>query len=131
MRSTAAYVSVSGPADPMTVWQRYYEPRSWSTWSPQIRSVEYEHSILRPDTQGVVRTYGGVGVAFTIEEVSTFDHTWTWRVVALGLRLRMVHGVRPTGGSGTQVWLTVSGPALIARAYACVATFALRRLVRR
>lgn len=130
MRPTAARVSVSGQADPETVWQRYYEPQSWSTWAPQIRAVEYEHPVLRPGTKGVVRTFGGVGVDFTIEEVSVVDRTWTWQVAVRGLTLRMAHGVRPAGDAGSRTWLTVTGPAVISRAYAWSATIALKRLVR-
>lgn len=130
MRPIAAGVSVSGPADPETVWRRYYEPQSWSTWAPQIRAVEYEHPTLRPGTEGVVRTFVGVGVAFTIEEVSAVDRTWTWRVVVLGLPLHMAHGVRLAGDAGSRTWLTVTGPAVISHVYAWLATIALWRLVR-
>lgn len=129
MRSRSVRVSVCGPMDPDTVWRRYHEPRWWSTWSPQICSVEYEHPTLCPGTEGVVRTFGGVGVAFMIDEVCTLDRTWTWRVVVLGLTLRMTHDVRPAGNAGSRTWLTVTGPAVISRAYAWLATIALWRLV--
>ncbi|WEV77237.1 SRPBCC family protein [Janibacter cremeus] len=127
--SSTARVSVAGAAAVETVWQRYTRPALWPTWSPQIRSVEYEHPTLRPGTKRVVRTVAGSGVPFTIEEVDVADHTWSWQVVALGLRLHLVHGVRPHP-TGSETWLEVTGPPVVGRAYARVATLALRRLVR-
>lgn len=127
--SATGRVSVAGPASADTVWQRYTQPALWHTWSPQIRSVEYDHPALRPHTHGVVRTFAGVGIPFTIEDVDTADLTWTWRVEALGLRLRLTHGVLPHP-EGSQTWLEVTGPPLISQAYAQVARVALRRLVR-
>lgn len=131
MRPTDARVSVSGPADPETVWQRYTEPRLWPTWSPQIRSVEYEHPTLLPSTDGVVRTFGGIGIPFTVEEVVASRRTWAWRVEVRGLSLHMSHGVQAEGGHGTRTWLQVTGPPMISPAYAhAAAVVALRRLVR-
>lgn len=127
---STARVSVTGPAYPETVWQRYTQPRLWATWSPQIRSVEYDHPTLRPSSTGVVRTFGGIGIPFTIEEVVPAERTWTWRVDALGVTLHLAHGVRPAEGEGTRTWLTVTGPPVISEAYARAATIALRRLVR-
>ena len=127
--STTARVSVAGPAPVETVWQRYIQPALWPTWSPQIRSVEYEYETLRPHTKGVVRTFGGIGIPFTIEDVIAADRTWTWQVEALGLRLHLAHGVLPhTGGSET--WLEVTGPPLVSSVYAQTARLALHRLVR-
>ncbi|WP_338749181.1 SRPBCC family protein [Janibacter alittae] len=123
-------MSVTGTATVGTVWQRYVEPRLWPTWSPQIRSVEYDHPRLRSATKGVVRTFGGLGVPFTIEEVSSTEHTWRWRVEAFGLPLRLDHGVR-AHPRGCETWLEVTGPPVISRVYAQAATIALRRLVRR
>ncbi|NYF98317.1 SRPBCC family protein [Janibacter cremeus] len=122
-------MSVTGPASAETAWQRYLEPRLWSSWSPQIWSVEYAHPQLLPGTKGVVRTFGGIGVPFTIEEVSPTEHTWRWRVVAFGLPLRLDHGVRGHP-RGCETWLEVTGPPVISRVYAHLATIALRRLVR-
>lgn len=127
--SARARVSVTGPASLETVWQRYVEPRLWSTWSPQIRSVEYDHPTLRPGTKGVVRTFGGVGIPFTIEDVVPADRRWTWRVVAFGISLRLEHGVL-AHEEGSETWLVVSGPPIVSRVYAQAATIALRRLVR-
>lgn len=127
--STTARVSVTGGAPVETVWQRYTRPALWPTWAPQIRSVEYEHPTLRPGTKGVVRTVVGFGVPFTIEEVDVADRTWSWQVTALGLRLHLTHGVLPHPG-GSETWLEVTGPPLISRTYARLATFALNRLVR-
>lgn len=123
-------MSVTGPVTVGTVWQRYVEPRLWPTWSPQIRSVEYDHPRLRPGTTGVVRTFGGLGIPFTIEEVVSAEHTWRWRVEALGIPLRLDHGVC-AHPRGCQTWLEVTGPPVITRVYARAATIALRRLVRR
>lgn len=128
MTSTAR-VSVTGTAPVETVWQRYTRPALWPTWSPQIRSVEYEHPTLRPGTKGVVRTVVGFGVPFTIEEVDVADRTWSWHVEALGLRLHLAHGVL-AHPAGSETWLEVTGPPVVGPAYARVATLALRRLVR-
>ena len=125
---STARVSVTGGARPETAWERYVRPRLWPTWSPQIRSVEYDHPTLRPRTKGVVRTFAGVGIPFVIEDVDPVERTWTWRVVAFGLSLRLRHGVR-THAEGSQTWLEVTGPPLISHAYARIATIALRRLV--
>ena len=117
-------------ASPETAWQRYAQPGLWHTWSPQIRSVEYDHPTLRPETRGVVRTLGGVGIPFTIEDVSPTERAWTWRVHLSALTVRLTHGVGPGTGGGSSTWLTVTGPPLVSHAYARFATIALRRLVR-
>lgn len=127
---TTAHVSVAGSASPETAWQRYAQPRLWHTWSPQIRSVEYGHPTLRPGTSGVVRTFGGIGIPFTIENVAPAERTWTWRVDVSVLTLRMTHGVRPGDGHGSRTWLEITGPRLVSQAYARFAIIALRRLVR-
>lgn len=126
---TTTRVSVTGPASPATAWQRYVQPRLWPTWSPQIRSVEYEHPVLLPGTTGTVRTFGGIGIPFDIEEVAAAERTWTWRVRVGGLTVRLQHGVLPHA-KGSETWLAVSGPPVISQAYAQIATIALRRLVR-
>lgn len=130
-RRTEGRVSVTGSADPETVWQRYAQPRLWPTWSPQIRSVEYDHPTLRPRTRGVVRTFGGAGIPFEVEEVDDLRRTWAWRVEVRGLRLHLDHGVESAEGAGSRTWLKVTGPPVISHLYAHVAaTLALRRLVR-
>lgn len=130
-RRTEARVSASGSADPETVWQRYAQPRLWPTWSPQIRSVEYDHPTLRPGTRGVVRTFGGMGIPFEVEEVDPWKRTWAWQVEVLGQTLHLDHGVEPAEGPGSRTWLKVTGPPVISHIYAHVAAIiALRRLVR-
>ncbi|WP_435201198.1 SRPBCC family protein [Janibacter sp. GS2] len=127
---TTSRVSVTGPASPETAWQRYVHPGLWRTWSPQIRFVEYDHPVLVPGTRGTVRTFGGIGIPFAIEEVAAAERTWTWRVRVGGLSLRLHHGVLPHA-QGSETWLAVSGPPVISPAYARIATIALRRLLRR
>lgn len=131
MRVTDARVSVSGTADPDTVWQRYTQPALWATWSPQIRSVEYGHPTLVAGTSGTVRTVGGIGIPFTVEVVDPSRRTWSWRVEALGVSLRLDHGVSAEGVTGCRTWLLVTGPPVISQAYAHgPAALALRHLVR-
>lgn len=131
MRRTEARVSITGPADPETVWQRYAQPQLWPTWSPQVRSVEYAHSTLRSGTSGVVRTFGGIGIPFAVEQVDESRRTWAWRVEVRGLTLHLNHGVESAAGSGTRTWLEVTGPPVISHVYArAAAVIALRRLVR-
>lgn len=131
MKPAEARVHVTGRADPETVWQRYVQPQLWPTWSPQIRSVEYPHPTLRPGTKGVVRTVGGIGISFTVEEVDESRCTWAWRVKTRGLTLHLSHGVEPADGPGSRTWLEVTGPPVISPVYARVAAIiALPRLVR-
>ncbi len=132
MRPRTAVVRVAGPADPETVWRRYTQPQLWPTWSPQIRSVEYGHSLLRPGTGGVVRTVGGIGIPFTVAEVDAASRTWAWQVrLRGGLSLSLNHGVEPADGPGTSTWLEVTGPPMVTPVYARIAAIsALPRLVR-
>jgi len=132
MRDMQLMLRAAGPADPDLVWQRYLRPALWSQFSPQIRRVECADPELRAGSRGRVHGPPGLAVDFLVSEVDVEARTWAWqvRVLLLGVRLRLRHGVlcaRP----GTSTWLLVSGPAPVVLAYAPLARWALGRLVRR
>ncbi|MFD8566924.1 SRPBCC family protein [Streptomyces sp. NPDC059639] len=118
-----------GAADVDTVWQRYARPALWSTWAPQIRSVESEPE-LRAGMRGKVRPVAGPAVRFVVTAVDHEALTWTWRVQAGPFSLLLRHAVDRGGSTGAVTRLTVEGPAPVVLAYAPVARHALRRLVR-
>ncbi|MEU6389552.1 SRPBCC family protein [Streptomyces sp. NPDC046939] len=118
-----------GAADPDTVWQRYLHPALWPGWAPQIRSVETGDE-LRAGMRGRLRPVVGPAVAFVITSVDVEARTWSWRVAAGPFRMRLWHAVRPHGVSGAATELTVEGPLPVVLAYAPLARYALRRLVR-
>jgi hypothetical protein len=125
-------VRATGPVPADTAWERYADPRLWSTWSPQVQRVTSDRSRLATGMTGTV--HAGLTPRPTLPvpfEVLDADHrarTWTW-VAHLGpVRLRLAHGVREVA-DGTQTWLSISGPLPIVAAYRPVAAIALRRLV--
>ncbi|WP_420036929.1 SRPBCC family protein [Streptomyces sp. cg28] len=122
-------LSEQGAADADTVWRRYAQPARWPTWAPQIRSVETEPE-LRAGMWGRVRPVVGPAVRFVVEAVDHEARTWSWRVQAGPVRLRLDHAVDRSGRSGAATRLTVTGPAPVVLAYAPLARRALRRLVR-
>ncbi|MBO1330680.1 SRPBCC family protein [Streptomyces sp. VRA16 Mangrove soil] len=118
-----------GAADVDTVWRRYAEPALWSTWAPQIRSVESEPE-LRAGMRGRVRPVVGPSVRFLVTDVDDAARTWCWRVQAGPVRMELGHTVDSDGRPGAATELTVEGPALVVLAYAPLARRALRNLVR-
>ncbi|MFH8487579.1 SRPBCC family protein [Streptomyces longisporoflavus] len=122
-------VRAAGAASVRTVWQRYADTAAWSTWAPQIRSVEAERK-LRAGMRGRVRPVVGPGIAFVVEAVDHEAHTWQWRVRLGPVRMRLWHAVLPRDPSGTIAELRIEGPMPVVVAYAPLARRALRRLVR-
>jgi len=120
-----------GPRDPDEVWDRYVHPHRWPEWSPQIRAIDASDSRIAPGTTGTVHGPGGLRVRFTVIEVNDTGpvRTWSWRVEALGVHMRLDHSVAPHG-SGTRTTARIDGSALVVLLYAPIAQFALRRLVR-
>lgn len=118
-----------GAADADTAWQRYLHPALWPTWAPQIRSVETGDTLCA-GMRGRVRPVVGPAVAFVIASVDPEARTWSWRVQAGPVRMRLSHAVRPYGTTGCATRLTVEGPLPVVLAYAPLAQVALRRLVR-
>jgi hypothetical protein len=123
-----------GPASPEVVWQRYAEPKRWTTWSPQIRGVVYPYRRLRPGTGGRVHGPVGLTVVFLIDAVDEDRRTWSWtispRVAGWTVaRLRLHHVVSPARPTGSATTLRLCGRAPVVLAYAPVASIALRRLV--
>ncbi len=125
---------VCGPIDPTTAWQRYAEPRLWSTWAPHIRGVDYALDRLHTGTSGAVIGPLGLRLPFTIDAIDEENRTWSWTVQ---LRTRghalvtvdLDHGVE-AGGTGTATWLRLRGAWPVILAYAPVSRWALRYLVR-
>lgn len=123
-----AHLTATGPASTETAWERYLRPELWSTWSPQIRRVDYAHPTLRADTSGWVHGPWPARVPFRVLEVDESARRWTWEV-RLGLvRVCMVHGVTAYAG-GSRTTLDITAPTPLALAYAPLARLALRRLV--
>ncbi|GAB2935508.1 hypothetical protein GCM10027047_35080 [Rhodococcus aerolatus] len=130
-------LTAAGPAHPDEVWDRYFRPRRWSEWSPQIRRVERSTEEIRVGTTGRVWGPPGLAVDFTVTDVDPAARTWAWRVrvLLLGTHLALRHGVeaRDTDdpGAGTRTWLEVRGARVVVTGYAPLARLALSRLVRR
>lgn len=124
-------LSVTGPAHPDEVWDRYLRPRRWAEWSPQIRRVERSDEEIRAGTTGRVWGPPGLAVDFTVTAVDPAARTWSWgvRVLLLGTHLTLRHGVVAHAG-GTRTWLEVRGARPVVLGYAPLARLALARLVR-
>lgn len=121
----------TGRAPTALAWQRYADTRLWSSWSPQIRRLELDASThhLLPGLTGRVVGPLGVSVRFVVDQLDEQAMTWTWRVHAGPVRLRLQHAVadHPEGCVTT---LTIEGPAPVAVGYSLPAQLALHRLVR-
>ncbi len=118
----------TGPVGPELAWQRYVEPRRWTSWSPQLRRVEYGPSRLETGTAGRVVGPLGVWLGFWVEDVDEPARTWTWVVRRGPVSVVLQHGVE-AAGSGSRTWLALRGPAPVVLAYAPIARVALGRLV--
>lgn len=136
-------LAVRGPAPPRVVWRRYARLALWPTWSPQIRSVSADGGRLATGRRGTVHGWAGLRVPFVVDEVSRRRRRWVWTVHLAGVlglplpgwarsatRMRLEHAVAPRSGRGSTTTLVVSGRAPVVAAYAPLAAWALRRLVR-
>lgn len=121
-------ISVSGRADPATVWARYRSTAQWPEWAPQIRAVDPPEAALRPGLRGMVSGPLGLRVPFVVDAVDDDHRTWTWTVRVSAIAVRMQHDVRATS-TGSRTSLTVTGPWPVCATYPAVARCALRRLV--
>ena len=134
-------VQACGDARPEDVWDRYVDPRAWSSWAPHISSVsvargELEGTVV-PGLRGTVLGPALLRVPFRILSVDHAAHRWTWRVGIGPLAVTMDHGVDPAGAdepegrrSGSCAWLRIHLPTPLAAPYLPFARRALRRLVR-
>ncbi|MFD0052807.1 SRPBCC family protein [Streptomyces sp. NPDC127168] len=119
-----------GPIDADTAWQRYTRLDAWASWAPQIRYVHADRRLLAPGLTGQVESVARIKVPFRVEAVDDERRTWSWRVKVGPVRIRLHHEVHASEG-GCRTDLTMNGPGLVLAAYAPLARFALRRLVRR
>lgn len=125
---------VNGPASVELAWERYADPALWSTWAPQIRSVEVDGGgtvdRISAGMRGTVHALFGVSVRFEVTEVDEADHRWAWTVHLPAITLRLEHTLEPAGRArGSRTGLVVDGPAPVVLAYVPVARLALHRLV--
>jgi hypothetical protein len=123
------HLDVTGPATLDQVWDRYVRPARWSSWSPQIRAVDYPEPELVAGTAGVVRGPLGLALPFEILAVDVERRCWSWRVKPPVGEMILAHTVTAAAG-GTRTGLDVDGPALLVVPYLPIARLALRRLVR-
>ena len=121
-------VSVTGPSEVATAWERYLFPARWAEWAPQIRAVECTAERIAPGVSGVVRGPAGLAIPFRVLEVDDAARAWRWSVTAAGIRVVMHHDLAATP-DGTVAGLTMDGPAVVVLGYGPVARLALRRLV--
>lgn len=118
-----------GRAPAGLVWTRYLRPALWSTWSPQIVSVDYPGEQLAAGSGGTVHGWLGLRVGFTVDEVDLINRAWSWTVrLPLGVRLALRHTVS-ADGAGSRTGLVVDGPLPVVLAYAPLARIALQKLV--
>ena len=118
-----------GGADPDVAWERYVDFALWSTWSPQILSVDADASRIAPGVTGRVHGPVGVGVDFVVDAVDELARTWSWTVRWGPITLALFHAVTAREG-GCATALRVRGPAPVVLGYAPLARIALGRLVR-
>jgi hypothetical protein len=125
--------SASGPVPPDEVWERYAQPEVWSSWAPQIRSVDAPER-LSQGASGRVHGLLGVTAEFVVDTWDAEALEWSWTVsghLPLGVPgpvLHLVHGVEPSG-AGSRAWILVRGAPPWVAAYLGPARLALHRLV--
>ena len=127
---TTTTLHATGLVAPAEVWERYAVPARWSTWAPHITGVEVDVLRLTAGASGRVRGPGGLVLPFEVEDVDEDARRWSWRVHAGPITLHLVHWVVPAPDGGATTGLRTSGPAPVVLAYAPLAGWALRRLVR-
>lgn len=123
-------ISATGDASPDEAWRGFAFPTQWSSWAPQIQSVEGLSSPIKPGDRGIVRGPAGAHVSVHITAVQHDQRSWSWQVrTPIGL-VRMDHRVTPRG-DGARASTTVHVPCAVAACYAPIAWVAMRRLVTR
>jgi hypothetical protein len=128
---TAITLRATGGATVDVVWERYAKPALWSSWSPQVSSVELDGNADRiaAGVHGVVHGPLGVRASFVITACDEIARTWSWSVEVGPAHLVLVHEVHETS-NGSATTLAASGPALVVLGYLAPAKLALNRLVR-
>ncbi|WP_299035573.1 SRPBCC family protein [uncultured Pseudokineococcus sp.] len=134
LRRLSLTTGAAGAAPVEEAWERYAQPALWSTWSPQIRSVDLPARIA-PGVRGAVHGPGGLRADVVVEDVDEQRRTWSWSVVlgrpgVPGVGLHLDHAVEAAPGGGCSTSLVLTGPAPVVLGYAPAAWWALRRLVR-
>lgn len=123
-------VAARGASRVEDVWRAYSTPARWHEWSPQIVDVECPEPSVPVETgrAGVVRGPLGARVTFSVTDVDTSAHRWTWQVRTGLLTLTMQHGVDGEDGAA-RAWVRITGPLPVVLGYAPAARVALARLV--
>ena len=124
-------LSAHGGASPATAWERYADPRLWSTWAPHLAGVDLEPGSgprLVAGLRGRVAPVVGPRLPFEVLSVDHHAMTWSWRVHLGPVGLHLVHDVRPRG-AGSASGLVMRGPLAVVAPYAPLARWALARLV--
>ena len=117
----------AGAAPVELAWRRYDELALWSTWSPQVQSVEADGERLRAGLTGDVIGPLGVRVPFRVTFVGELE--WTWQVqLPVGVRVDLHHAVTATT-KGSATLLRATGPVPLVLGYVPLAQVALHRLV--
>jgi hypothetical protein len=111
-------------------WERYARPALWSSWAPQISRVDCSTDRLTVGSTGRVYAPLGAHVNFVVDAYDETAREWAWTARRGPLTLHLTHGVTSAPGGGSSTWLVSRGPLPIVFAYAPLAQFALRRLVR-
>ena len=120
-----------GSASPATAWERYADPRLWSTWAPHLAGVDLEAESaprLAAGLRGRVAPVVGPRLPFEVLSVDPDAMTWAWRVHLGPVVLHLVHDVRPHG-TGSATGLVMRGPLALVAGYAPLARWAIGRLV--
>lgn len=126
-------LTAHGTAPVALAWERYADPQLWSSWAPQIQSVET--SMTRLTAGGTGTVHAGplprptLPVSFWILTVDEDAMEWTWHARVGLLSLRLAHGVTPHP-TGSSTWLRVHGPLPVVLAYAPLARLAMGYLVK-
>lgn len=123
-----ANLSATGSTSAADAWERYAQPRLWSTWSPQIRGVETDADRLRDGATGIVHGPVGIRVNFVVTAFDEARRQWSWTARFGPIALNLGHAVMAEG-NGSRTTLKASGPWPVVAAYLPVARFALHKLV--
>jgi len=130
----------TGPLPADEAWERYADLDRWSHWAPQISGVSVTGSSgpttrrLTTGLRGTVRAAGVVHLPFEVTAVDEAARTWSWRVSAGPITLRLDHGVEPARADDgprvrSRTWLRTTGPAFVVLPYAPLALIALHSLL--